>query len=498
MTSHSCRNFSAQLLCMSVFCLVVLSAQVQAQGQQQLMPESMQLALQDAGVPATSLAVLVLPVAGNTAKLSLQPDMAMSPASTMKLVSSFIALDELGPTFRWKTQLLSDAEPKKNTLKGTLYLRGGGAPDLHWERLGAMLRSLHNQGVQHIRGNIALDRSYFQPARFDLDILPFDETPDAYYNVIPDALLVHSNLSSFVIESSSAQMKLATSPPMAQVRIHNRLKLVDTACAEWEKSWQTPSIKTDRRHHTSITLMGEFPRNCKITSELNILDRNLYIEHLIRKLWKEMGGTWTGHVVDGFAPSSAIILVEKNSDTLADNVKIINKRSDNAMTRLLYLTLGAEEKNRAEGVTSFQAAEARLRLWFKKNSIDDTGLVLDNGSGLSRSERISAQQMASLLQVASKSNWFAEFSASLPIVGLDGTMRKRLIGSTAASRARIKTGTLRDTTAVAGYVRDLSDQTWVVVGMINHPNAMKARPALDALIEWVANGSSTNVQAKAN
>jgi D-alanyl-D-alanine carboxypeptidase/D-alanyl-D-alanine-endopeptidase (penicillin-binding protein 4) len=493
MTNIFQRACARQYLSLSVFFLTLFPAQAQ-----EFIPERMQAALQEAGVPATSLAVLVLPMAGNAAKLSLQPNMAMSPASTMKLVSSFIALDELGPTFRWKTQLLSEVEPKNNRLKGTLYLRGGGAPDLTWERLGTMLRSLHNQGVQHIRGNIALDRSYFQPGRFDLGLPPFDETPDAYYNVIPDALLVHSNLSGFAIESSFEKMKLSTSPPMAQVRIHNRLKLVDSACAEWEKNWQAPAVKTDRRHHTSITLMGEFPRNCKITSELNILDRNLYIEHLIRKLWKEMGGSWSGHVVDGLAQPSAKVLVENSSDTLADNVKTINKRSDNAMTRLLYLTLGAEDKNRAEGVTSFQAAEARSRQWFKKNNIDDTGIVLDNGSGLSRSERISAQQMASLLQVASKSNWFAEFSASLPIVGLDGTMRKRLIGSTAASRARIKTGTLRDTTAVAGYVRDLSDQTWVVVAMINHPNAMKARPALDALIEWVASGSPANVQAKAN
>lgn len=476
-----------QLLCLSIFCWTLFSAQAQ-----ELIPESVQFALREAGVSSNALAVVVVPLASKDAILSMQANTAMSPASTMKLVTTFIALDELGTTFRWKTQLLSDVEPKNNRLIGPLFLRGGGAPDLSWERVGDMLRSLRNQGVRHIQGNIVVDRSYFQPQRFDMNLPAFDETPDAYYNVIPDALLVQSNLSGFVIESSGSKIKLNFSPPMAQLTIRNRLKLSDLACAEWEKDWQPPQVKTDHRYRTSVTLMGEFPRNCKAASELNILDRNLYIEHLIRKLWTEMGGRWTGHIVEGVASSSAKILVEKMSDTLADNVKVINKRSDNAMARLLYLTLGAEDKNRAQGATSFQAAQSRLRQWFSKNRIDDAGLIVDNGSGLSRSERITAQQLACMLQIAGKSNWFAEFSASLPIVGVDGTMRKRLVDSPAAARARIKTGTLRDTTAVAGYVRDVFDKTWVVVGMINDPNAAKARPALDALIDWVASGAPVN------
>ena len=480
--------YCSQLLCFGIFCLpqIVVHAQ-------DFIPDSVQFALHEADVPTSSISLLVLPLGANDAKLSLQANAAMSPASTMKLVTSFIALDELGPTFRWKTQLLSEVEPKNNRLKGTLFFRGGGAPDLSWERVGELLRALRNKGVQHIKGNIVLDRSYFQPQRFDMNIPAFDETPDAYYNVIPDALLVHSNLTGFEIESSGSRIKYNIFPPMTQLTIRNHLTLSDLACGEWEKNWQSPKVKTEHQYHTIVTLFGEFPRNCKISSELNILDRNLYIEHLMRKLWTEMGGSWNGHVIDGVTPASAKIIIEKTSDTLADNIKVINKRSDNAMARLLYLTLGAEDKNRAEGVTSFQAAQSRVRQWFKKNSIDDEGLILENGSGLSRSERITAQQLAGLLQVAGKSNWFAEFSASLPIVGVDGTMRKRLVGTTAAARARMKTGTLRDTTAVAGYVRDVADKTWVVVAIINDPNAAKARPVLDALIEWVASGSPANL-----
>ena len=474
--------------------------------QEQLPPQVEQLLLQ-AGVPTSAFSAKVIPISPinltsqtnhvnytNQAqtKLTINENIAMSPASTMKLVTSYIALEELGPTFRWKTQLLSEATIKKNSLRGLLYLKGGGAPDLTWERLGSMFRTLYNQGVRHIKGNIVIDRSYFQPSRFDVDVLPFDESPDAYYNVIPDALLVQSNLTSFELDSTEKKLFIRTSPPSSNIQIKNRMKLSDFPCSKWEDRWVPPSIKTDRQHRTNISLLGEFPRDCKITNSINILDRNLYIESLIRQLWKEMGGQWQGHVVDGVTTPNAKLIVEKTSDTLADNLRIINKRSDNAMTRSLYLTLGAESNQQIEGATSFQMAETRIRHFMNLQGIDDRGFIVDNGSGLSRTERISANQMSALLLRASQSNWFAEFSSSLPIVAIDGTMRKRLIGSTAAARARMKTGTLRDTVAVAGYVQDQENQTWVVVAMINHDNASQARPALDALIEWVASSGNSD------
>nr|WP_314861123.1 D-alanyl-D-alanine carboxypeptidase/D-alanyl-D-alanine-endopeptidase [uncultured Undibacterium sp.] len=498
-------------------CFPIVSAQAQVQAQQSL-PQSVTQALQQAGVPTSALAVMVQPVDRSAPKLAIHEDVPMSPASTMKVVTSGIALEELGPTYRWKTQLLSDVSSKmtldrrmkKNTLRGSLYLRGGGAPDLSWDRLGMMLRTLYDQGIHRIEGDLILDRSFFQPSRFDLNLPPFDETPDAYYNVIPDALLVSSNLTSFELDSTQKKMQTRLSPPVARVRLNNRMTLSDFPCAQWEQRWIPPSIKTDRRHRTTITLSGEFPRDCKITNSLNILDRNLYIESLVRQLWTEMGGQWTGHAIDGVVPPTATILVEKSSDSLADNLRIINKRSDNAMTRLLYLSLGAELSTelsaglsaglsaKANGVTSFNSAQERVRQWMRQQGIDDQGFVIENGSGLSRTERISAKQMSLLLLHLSQSNWFAEFSASLPIVAVDGTMRKRLVGTVAAARARIKTGTLRDTVAVAGYVRDQQNRHWVVVGMINHEYAAKARPALDALIAWVASGvESEAVQTQA-
>ena len=180
--------------------------------------------------------------------------------------------------------------------------------------------------------------------------------------------------------------------------------------------------------------------------------------------------------------------MERHSETLADLVKPINKASDNLMARTLYLTLGTQLPKEGRLDNTFLNANATIRHWFNKNGIATEGLVMENGSGLSRLERISARQLASLLQLGTRSNWYAEFASSLPIVAIDGAMRKRLRESPAAGRARIKTGTLRDAVAVAGYVRDVRNQDWVVVAFINDPEARKGRPALDALIDWVASG----------
>ncbi|MBI3284343.1 MAG: D-alanyl-D-alanine carboxypeptidase/D-alanyl-D-alanine-endopeptidase [Burkholderiales bacterium] len=453
---------------------------------QSTLPADMEAALNKAELPISTLSVYVAPAGGGQPALELESGRAMSPASTMKLLTSLVALEELGPAFRWKTQILGDATISKDVLRGNLYLRGGGDPNLSWEKLGMMLRTLRQQGLRKISGDLVLDRHYFQPQRPDLIGAPFDEHPDAYYNVIPDALLIHSNLTAIGLEANADKLTAHLLTPLADVRLHNRLRLNDLPCSEWESGWLSPTIAS-KRDLLEITLNGSFPRRCQASTHLNLLDRNQYIARMLRALWQEMGGSWQGQVRDGSVPDTAILLAERLSDTLADTLRIVNKQSDNGMARLLYLTLGAEAAERNGGDT-LPAAEARVRGWLARHAIADDGLVLENGSGLSRLERLSAHQLAALLQAAALSNWSPEFTSSLPIAALDGTMRKRLHGSPAEQRARIKTGTLNGSTAIAGYVKDSHEQQWIVVGIVNHPEARKARAALDALICWVAEG----------
>jgi D-alanyl-D-alanine carboxypeptidase/D-alanyl-D-alanine-endopeptidase (penicillin-binding protein 4) len=190
------------------------------------------------------------------------------------------------------------------------------------------------------------------------------------------------------------------------------------------------------------------------------------------------------------------LLAEHVSRALPEVLRDINKASDNTLARLLYLSLGSLSTDAMLGSrpiilaapeNTAARADLAVRQWLQRHNIDAAGLVLENGSGLSRLERISPAQMAAVLQAASSSPWAPEFLASLPIVGLDGTMRNRLSASPAAYRARIKTGTLKNVTAIAGYVQDADGRPCVVVAMINHDLANQGgRAALDALIDWVA------------
>lgn len=457
---------------------------------QESLPRDIEIALEKASLPASSLSLLVMPAGAGAAVLSRMPEQAMVPASTMKLVTSLIALEELGPTFRWKTQLLTDSTIKRETLRGNLYLRGGGDPNLTWDKLAVMLRNLRQQGLRKIKGDIILDRHYFQPTRLDLVAPQFDESPDAYYNVIPDALLIHSNLTSIQIESDADNLTTRLLTPLANVKIGNHLHFNNRPCGEWETDWLPPTIGVAKDRKIEIHVSGGFPRNCKISTHINVLDRDIYIASMIRALWTEMDGSWQGQVRDGLTPAGATLLVERQSETLADTIRIVNKQSDNSMTRVLYLTLGAESASAKNYADHLQAADARVRAWFARQGISTDGLVMENGSGLSRLERISAAQLGAVLKVGARSNWYAEFASSLPIVAVDGTMRKRLKNTAAEGRARIKTGTLKNATSVAGYVRDIKGADWIVVGFINNDETYvsRGRAVLDELINWVASG----------
>ena len=170
------------------------------------------------------------------------------------------------------------------------------------------------------------------------------------------------------------------------------------------------------------------------------------------------------------------------SPTLAEIVRDINKFSNNVMARQLFLTLGAELlKLPGRSDRSAQVVQS----WLAEKKLAFPELVLENGSGLSRQERISAEHMGSLLLEAWRSAVMPELMSSLPLVAYDGTMRRRLRFESIAGQAHIKTGSLHDARTLAGYVLDQRGQRHVVVLFINHANAAAAQPAQDALLQWV-------------
>jgi len=449
------------------------------------LPEEVKGALDKAGLPETALAVVAFPLDERARGLRVQADRPMQPASTMKLVTGIVALDRLGPNSRGRTELLADAAPAGEILPGPLYLRGGADSDLDWGALWTLLRKLREQGVREIQGGVVVDRSLFRPGRLDIGVPPFDEAPEFQYNVIPDALYLNGQLLGFVLQSDRERLQARLFPAWPGMRVDaSAVTLNDKACKDWEDGWQLPRVSQDAAG-SLVTLGGSFPRDCKVEPQLNLVERQWLATQALRQLWRELGGVIQGEDRDGAAPATAVVLASHQGRPLAEYLRGMMKSSDNPLTRLTYLRLGAaaaapEEDSRA-------AAERVVRAWFAEHGIADQGLVLDNGSGLSRSERITPTQMAALLLASHEGRHGPELLATLPVAGVDGTLSRRFKGGPAEGRARLKTGTLSTAVALAGYVPDAQGRTWVVAAMVNDPKASaKGRPVLDALIDWLA------------
>jgi D-alanyl-D-alanine carboxypeptidase/D-alanyl-D-alanine-endopeptidase (penicillin-binding protein 4) len=457
------------------------------------LPDPVVQVLRTTGIADDAVSVLVL--RDNQTVLAHLADRPMQPASTMKLVSTLVGLETLGPVFRSRTELRTTGELEGETLKGDLVLRGGADVDLSGEALENMLRSLRYQGIRKIQGHLVIDRQLFNPARTDLGAAPFDESPEAYYNVIPDAAMVNKNMLQLEMRSTGSRLQLHMQPELQGVTISHDMKLVDANCENWESGWKLPEAVPQENGGIKVMLHGTFPKNCNQSYSINVVDRQEYVDRLFRATWKRLGGTISDTTIEGATPPGSRQLAAHLSRTLPEIVRDTNKPSDNLLARLIFLSLGALEADPALGSrpqagaaeTTLSRSDAAVRNWMRAHGIDDTGLVLENGSGLSRLERITPIQMGGLLLAGLHSPWAPEFQSSMPIVAVDGTMRRRLHGSPAAGRARMKTGTLSNVVALAGYVPDASGKPLVVVAMVNSNLAGngRGRAVLDTLIDWV-------------
>lgn len=489
-----------------------------------VLPEPVAQLLLAAHMPDTAVGAVVL--RGDATLVSHGAQQSMQPASVMKVLTTMVALDQLGPMFRGRTELRSSGDIANGTLQGTLYVRGGADVDLNEDVLRHLLQALRTQGIRRIAGDIVLDRQLFQPARSDTDAPPFDEYPTAYYNVIPDALLLNSNLLRLDLRATAAGFKPTMLPELEGVTLRSDMRLVNAPCASWENGWKSADT-TRSGDKIDIVLHGTFPKNCVAATSLNLLDRQDYLGRLLRATWRQLGGTISGTVreatADTATPPASRLLAEHASRVLPEILRDTNKHSDNVYARTLFLSLGSLEADPLLGsrplaapagpaptasaatsaatsagtsapaattATSATAARAEqtIRDWLQRHNIDQQGLVLDNGSGLSRLERITPMQLAGVLQAAQRSLWAPEFLTSLPIAGLDGTLHKRLKDGPAALRARLKTGSLNGVTAIAGYVPDASGVPCIVVAIVNSEQAGNGngRAILDALVDWVA------------
>jgi D-alanyl-D-alanine carboxypeptidase/D-alanyl-D-alanine-endopeptidase (penicillin-binding protein 4) len=416
-----------------------------------LAPEVEQ-ALRREQVPQEALSVLVQEAGSGATRLSLNARQPVNPASLAKLLTTYAALDQLGPAFTWKTPVWLAGKvtpsPQGGVLEGHLHIQGRGDPKLTLERLWLLVQRLRQMGIAEIRGDIVLDQSAFAVPEGSAGA--FDNEPLRPYNVRPQALLLNLNsvLYTFTPDAWRGALKATPDDP-ERMRFGGSYAL---ACGE--RVW--PLAYPDARS---------------------------YAARLLAALWRDAGGRLAGNVREGPAPEGVKPSFEITSPPLAEVVRDINKYSNNVMAQQLLLTLALQRP----GATRATPDDARevLRRWLGERLGESPeplqGVVIDNGSGLSRETRVTAALLVRVLQAAWSGPVMAELMASLPVNGLDGTLRR---ANSSAGMAHLKTGSLRDVAGVAGYVLGASGKRYVLVAVINHPNANAARPALDALVQW--------------
>lgn len=445
-------------------------------------PPEIAQAFAAADVPLSHVALLARPV-GQANVVAWRSEVPMNPASTMKLLTTFAGLELLGPNYSWKTSVLRHGEVFDGVLQGNLVIRGSGDPRLTLEQMWLLLREIKLRGVRKIDGDILLDRSLWQlPPASEA----FDATPLKPYNVTPDPLLSNFKTVRFRLLPNGKGVSVIADPPLPELQIVNRLRLDDKACGDW-KNGLVVEVQEPQR----VIFSGSYRAACgEHDYYISLLSHADYSASLVAYLWRDMGGVLSGNVREANTPGGALSWFEHGSASLVEVIRDINKYSNNTQARLLFIALGGN--NTAPASDPLPAAEAALRNWAQQRGLQLPGLLLENGSGLSRRERISAASLADLLDLAQASPLAPEFESSLPIVALDGTMKKRLQDKNAAGRAHIKSGSLDGVRAVAGYVQR-ADGKWIVVGLINHPRAAQALDALDRWIDWVATGAEGSV-----
>jgi D-alanyl-D-alanine carboxypeptidase/D-alanyl-D-alanine-endopeptidase (penicillin-binding protein 4) len=446
------------------------------------LPSEVQRVLTGHGIPPENVSIVVQAIDAPEPILSHWPDEPRSPASVMKIVTTWSALEYLGPAYTWPTEVYFLGGLADGKLDGDLALKGYGDPYLVVEEVWKLLRSLRRLGLEEIGGDLVLDDSYFTVGEPDPGA--FDGQPYRTYNVVPNALLMNFKAVQlqFFADSARGRVRVATDPVLPNLDIRNNLELVDGPCRGFQAG--IAFNHADAASLARVVLDGQFSRRCNVYGMgRTVLQHDTFAFGLFQSLWRDVGGKFTGELRQAEIPAEAEPAFVWRSKPLGEVIRSINKNSNNVMTRQLLYTLGAEAVG-APGTRDNGVAAVRALL--QSRGLDLGTLTLQNGAGLSRDERASMRLLASLLRAAYRSPYAAEFIASLSLGGLDGTTRGRFDARSGEGLVHVKTGRLDHVSALAGYVHASNERTYVVAVVMNSPDAHRGpgQELEEAVLRW--------------
>jgi len=448
----------------------------------QPVPSTVAAALRAAAITPSEYGVVALPLDGGPPLIAHNESLAFNPASTMKLVTTYAALSLLGAGYRWQTPILMRGRIEDGVLDGDLVLRGGGDPKLVIEDMVEMVSRLRALGLRVIRGNLAIDDSLYEIG--DESTEKFDGDPSQPYNVRPHAAMMNFKATRLTVRPQSSGLAIDLDPPLADVGVVDEVKVVGGPCRNGIAGLAIRD--TGSEHKPLIRVAGIYSGACGEQSTMTaVLSHRQFIQAFFGGAWRAAGGVWEGRaVIERRAdPGLPVLLQWTSPRNLGEVVKDINKFSNNVMARQVMLQTSTETAPRRPA--TLDRARKLIIAWLEKRGLRSPDIIIDNGSGLSRQERIAPMTLARVLVDASRSPDASVFLQSLPVVGVDGTMKARLKSDPVAGNAWIKTGSLNDVRSIAGYVDAASGRRYAVVMLINGPRAEGSTPAQDALLKWL-------------
>ncbi|MEB8432538.1 D-alanyl-D-alanine carboxypeptidase/D-alanyl-D-alanine-endopeptidase [Cocleimonas sp. KMM 6892] len=467
------------------------------QQQPQELPESVNKLLKKYKIPTKNISVYVRDLNADAPMLELNANKLRTPASTMKLLTTYATLKELGPNYSWRTEVWTKGPISGGVLNGDLVLKGYGDPFLVYENFWKLVKTLRDKGLKQINGDIIIDNSFFQLD--DYDPGAFDGKAFRIYNAESSALMFNFQATRFLFtpevnEQASKQkkskgkknksktlgkVKITPYPEIPDFNVDNQIKLVKGRC---RNSHLRPKFKRDKKG--KLVISGNYAAKCKQRFILRAVSKpEEHVFNAFRDFWLDLNGTLKGGMKIGRVSANDELFHVHSSPTLGEQIRLINKWSNNVMTKQLLLTLGAK-KYGSPG--TLQKGRQAILDTLNANHIDTTGIQLENGSGLSRSALITARQMGSLLETAFRDPFMPEFMASLSLPGVDGTLVNRFRKDELRGRSHLKTGTLDFVTAISGYMLNRKGKRLVIAIQHNGKRTGAGRGAKiqDAILRW--------------
>ena len=358
----------------------------------------------------------------------------LNPASNIKLITSYCALKELKPNFRFATKFYTDT-PLQNGEINNLWVKGEGDPSMVNESLLAMVQNLKNFGLRKINGDIYIDASYFDAQ----DYPGRQDNNERAYNATTSATSLNFNSVEVQIDGKQAHLL----PETPYLKLNNRLKIGGKRAQVMMSTQPGKGIEI-------VTVSGRIPARAAPFS----LYRNIYrppdfFGHSLMAIFQQEGIRVTGRVKMGTAEGKTLFW-KWESKPLHEIVRDMNKFSNNFIAEQLTKFLGAKELG-APGTTD-KGVEV-FKNCLAKMGVDTKNLSLENGSGLSYNNQATAEQLVKVLSAGFRDPQLREdFISSLSVGGVDGTMKRRHLPKELEGVLRAKTGSLNGISTLAGFV----------------------------------------------